>query len=66
MKDGTIAIISTGSIIGVLLAVSIYFSYAACEAKGISFGGVDWGIVQGCMVYHNDRWLPLENIRGFK
>jgi len=37
----------------------------ACIAKARSFEEIEWGPIQGCMVKHNDRWLPLENIRGF-
>jgi len=36
-----------------------------CEARAVSFEQYDWGIIQGCMVKHNGKWLPLDNIRGF-
>ncbi len=50
---------------GLILGL-IWHDKASCEAKAKSFVSVDWGPVQGCMVLHRGRWLPLENIRGFE
>jgi hypothetical protein len=50
----------------VLILVGVYLANsAACTAKSVSFEDHDYGVFQGCMVKHNGRWLPLENIRGF-
>ncbi len=49
----------------VLLVASYFFSLASCNAKSVSFEDHDFGAVQGCMVKHKGKWLPLENIRGF-
>ena len=49
-----------------MFALAAWFSSASCHAKGVSFDGTDWGMLQGCLVKHDDRWLPLENIRGFE
>lgn len=46
--------------------IPIYFiENSACRSKSVSFEGHDYGLIQGCMVKHKGRWLPLENIRGF-
>jgi len=49
----------------VLLIGAYFFSMASCNAKSVSFEDVKFGAIQGCMVKHNGKWLPLENIRGF-
>jgi hypothetical protein len=43
----------------------IWMASVSCKAKAVSFDSYSFGPIQGCMVLHNDRWLPLENIRGF-
>jgi len=42
-----------------------YLQKASCMAKTISFKESKFDPISGCMVLHNGRWLPLENIRGF-
>jgi hypothetical protein len=50
----------------ILLFVPAYFSdVISCQQKSVSFESHKYGFFSGCMVKHNDRWLPLENIRGF-
>lgn len=41
------------------------FSHIGCKNKSISFEAWDYGITSGCMVKHDNKWLPLDNIRGF-
>ena len=57
------------SFLVVLLIVTIggaaFFHSQSCYAKGKSFEVVSWGPIQGCMVKHKDKMLPLENIRVF-
>lgn len=48
-----------------IIVGTLWFSKAQCEQRSISFKDSRWGIISGCMVNHNGRWLPLENIRGF-
>lgn len=36
-----------------------------CTVKSVSFEQHRYDIFAGCMVQHEGRWLPLENIRGF-
>ena len=42
-----------------------HFSKAVCEEKAISFEDHRYSVLAGCMVKHDGKWLPLENIRGF-
>jgi hypothetical protein len=37
----------------------------ACHIKGQSFDDSEYHFIGGCMVEHEGKWLPLENIRGF-
>lgn len=37
----------------------------ACNTKAQSFEAHEYYFIGGCMVKHNGKWLPLENIRGF-
>lgn len=46
--------------------IPVYFlNKTKCYAKTVSFEDKRFGLFEGCMVYHNDMFLPLENIRGF-
>lgn len=47
------------------IGFAILFEVTACRQKSVSFEKSSWGIFSGCMVKHNDRWIPLDNIRGF-
>jgi len=53
------------AIIVLFVGGAMFFDWWGCSKRGRSFTEAEWGPVQGCMVLHNDRWLPLENIRGF-
>ena len=46
--------------------IALAFKAQQCESKSISFPEHEFSITGGCMVKHNGRWLPLENIRGFE
>jgi len=49
-----------------LIAVCVYFfKQEACNQKSISFEDHRFGIFSGCIVKHQGKWIPLENIRGF-
>ena len=55
---------------GILILISMpivlcYFPKAGCEEKSISFEDHRYSVLAGCMVKHDGKWLPLENIRGF-
>ena len=52
-------------ILTVIVSFALITEYIACNSRARSFTDSEWGPIQGCMVLHNDRWLPLENIRGF-
>lgn len=52
-------------IVGVMICTANELSRASCQQRTVSFEDSDYGIIMGCMVKHNGRWLPLENIRGF-
>lgn len=55
-----------GLIFIVLLAIGAnHITSIACEERSVSFEAHDFGMIKGCMVKHNGKWLPLENIRGF-
>jgi len=50
----------------ILLLFGLYFgNVESCEQRSISFEKHVFGVFSGCMVFHNEKWLPLENIRGF-
>ena len=53
-------------VIGIIL-ISIGFAMSAesCDQRTVGFESHKYGIFSGCMVKHNGRWLPLDNIRGF-
>ncbi len=56
------------ALIGFIIAIvwgGVWFDEQSCLTKGRSFSDVEYSVIGGCMVNHNDRWLPLENIRGF-
>jgi hypothetical protein len=62
----TILVFLIGVFITALLLIpAYYFDKAKCESQSISFEDSRFGIIQGCMVKHEGKWLPLENIRGF-
>lgn len=56
-----------GLLVGIYLFVwaVILVESTACEQKSISFEGHVYGLLSKCMVKHNGKWLPLDNIRGF-
>jgi hypothetical protein len=61
-------LIVTGGVI--ILCVGVGFiahnlDKISCRQKTISFSGYRYGLLSGCMVLHNERWLPLDNIRAF-
>ena len=48
------------------IAVAGYYTERySCEVRSRSFEGHEFSLAGGCMVKHRDRWIPLENIRGF-
>ncbi len=54
--------------IGLVLVVGVgafYISKVACIEKTVSFPESKFTMLGGCMVKHKNRWLPLDNIRGF-
>lgn len=36
-----------------------------CTQQSVSFEDHSFNLFSRCMVKHNGKWLPLENIRGF-
>lgn len=48
-----------------VLGGAFAFKQARCHAQAVSFDEHYYAIHSGCMVKHEGRWLPLENIRGF-
>jgi hypothetical protein len=65
-KELILLLFSIGLLLLCVLLVPIYFfEKAKCESQSISFEDRRYGIIQGCMVKHEGKWLPLENIRGF-
>ena len=50
--------------IAAFISTAIFLDSVACAAKSVSFDGHDYGPVQGCMVSHNGKWLPLSAIRA--
>lgn len=46
-------------------ACAYYVDLYRCKQHAQSFEDVQYTVFVGCMVKHNNRWLPLKNIRGF-
>jgi len=64
-QKGFIELFLLGALIAMLL-VSLYFILShVCTKKSVSFEDHYFGFFEGCMVLHKERFLPLENIRGF-
>jgi len=64
-RESGLYLVSCGASIFVAILIGWLWSWQKCESQTISFTLSSWGPIQGCMVLHKDRWLPLENIRGF-
>jgi len=47
------------------ISLGYWVSSISCKEKAISFKISEYDLFSGCMVMHNDKWLPLDNIRGF-
>ena len=65
MKESTAGVLAYVIMIVVIFVLTIAASAYSCEQKSISFDEHRFGIFAGCMVKHEGRWIPLENIRGF-
>lgn len=52
---------------GVIIIICLGFwgVSVSCDQRAVSFEDHKWGFLSGCMVKHNGKWLPLDNIRGF-
>lgn len=49
-----------------LVGVGSYlYEKASCRQRSVSFEDSRYGVFSKCMVKHNGKWLPLDNIRGF-
>lgn len=64
-RDLFIFVAALIAVFAILGRVAYSLDKASCHAKARSFEDVSYGFIQGCMVKHNGRWLPLDNIRGF-
>ena len=67
-EDAIVGVVLTA--IGILticavVVLKIWFGVMQCDARGQGFEDNKYGLMSGCMVKHEGRWLPLENIRGF-
>ena len=65
MKEVIYAILIVCAVILALVYAAITLDRASCQVKGQSFDSVEYSVIGGCMVKHHDKWLPLDNIRGF-
>ena len=69
LKDKIIFNTIVGTMVAIALGLLVLVAHVPrmlqCNAKAKSFEDHEYGLFSGCMVYHKDRWLPLENIRGF-
>ncbi len=64
-KNDIIAAVLTVVILALAGGFTVWFKSTRCGHQAVSFEEHHWGIVSGCMVKHNGRWIPLDNIRGF-
>lgn len=47
-----------------LIASAVYFGKLQCSAKAEKMGfECDWGVVQGCMIKVNGKWMSMESYR---
>ena len=53
------------TVIAVIIIAGVALSSASCKTRGQSFDDVEYSVIGGCMVKHHDKWLPIDNIRGF-
>jgi hypothetical protein len=53
------------ALLAVMLTILYFVKDEMCNQKSISFEAHKFGIFSGCMVKHQGKWIPLENIRGF-
>lgn len=59
-------IVLTALVLFSIVVIPSYFLKSiACSQKATSFEDHKFGVLSGCMVKHNGKWLPLDNIRGF-
>lgn len=65
MKDIILALLITLLILTLMFTGVYWFKSERCEAQGVSFQDSNFSILGSCMVNHNGKWLPLDNIRGF-
>ena len=63
-EENVFLLLSVALIVGVFVAVH-FASSESCSQRSISFKDHKYGVFSGCMVKHKERWIPLENIRGF-
>lgn len=55
------------AVVGVIVAfcaIMYFIRWFSCTQSAQAFDN-KYNIIAGCMVKHEDKWLPLENIRGF-
>ena len=45
--------------------LAAWASYTTCHNRAdLMEMPAEWGVLQGCMVKYNGKWLPLNNLRG--
>ena len=62
-------IVAVGMIVLIILGLfsgAYFLASKQCEAKSVSFEDHSFNLYSKCMVKHEGRWLPLDNIRGFE
>lgn len=64
-EDGLIVFTILAGAMAAVVSLMLFLESEQCDVKAQSFDQHKWSIIGGCMVQHNGRWLPLENIRGF-
>ncbi len=63
MKEFVKVVLS--AVLGLILLFSLiaWGDSTRCDKKTIGFEDNKWGVMSGCMVLHDGRWLPLDNYR---
>ncbi len=63
-KDLIIVVLILAAPFLFLTGVRYGYGFISCKLKAESFEN-KYHLIAGCMVKHNDKWIPLESLRGY-
>lgn len=65
MKEFALALFLVIAFSSAVITACYWVESKGCDQKTVSFEYHKFGFFSGCMVVHQGRWFPLDNIRGF-